>query len=287
MNLKIAILITCYNRVEKTKECLKHCFNSLSLIDNFDQDIFLLDDNSPDNTGEIIRKMYPRINVIYGNGKHFWSGGTRKLWELASTKKDYDYYVWLNDDSILFKNAFSVIYNDLKKKKSSIIVGTFVSSNESLPELTYGGRDKHLSLLTPSGIPQECSFINGNFVFVPKEVSKKIGFLNKMFTHNYGDTDYGLRAIKKNFKVFIASEVVGTCNKNELELWRRPNTRFFSRIKSLYKSKNFIANEVLYFQLAHFGLFALLKHFIGVFIIILSPKIYYKLSKINYNNKPK
>ena len=89
-------------------------------------------------------------------------------------------------------------------------------------------------------------------------------------------------AIKKKFKVFIASEVVGTCNKNELELWRRPNTRFFSRIKSIYKSKNFIANEVLYFQLAHFGLFALLKHFIGVFIIILSPKIYYKLSKINY-----
>ena len=31
--------------------------------------------------------MYPDINVIYGNGKYFWSGGTRKLWELASKKK--------------------------------------------------------------------------------------------------------------------------------------------------------------------------------------------------------
>ena len=79
MNLKIAILITCYNRVEKTKECLKHCFSSLSLIDSFDYDIFLLDDNSPDKTGEILKKMYPDINVIYGNGKYFWSGGTRKL----------------------------------------------------------------------------------------------------------------------------------------------------------------------------------------------------------------
>ena len=285
MKLKIAILITCYNRVEKTKECLKHCFNSLSLIDNFDQDIFLLDDNSPDNTGRIIRKMYPKINVIYGNGKYFWSGGTRKLWELASTKKDYDYYVWLNDDSILFKNAFSVIYKDLKEKSSSIIVGTFISSNENLQEITYGGRNKHLSLLKPSGEAQECSFINGNFVFVPKEVYNEIGFLNKMFTHNYGDVDYGLRAIKKNFKVFIASEIVGTCNKNELELWRKPNTRFFSRLKSLYNSKNFIASEVIYFQLVHFGLFALLKHLIGLFIIILSPKTYYKLSKIKYEHK--
>ena len=34
--------------------------------------------------------MYPNINVVYGNGKYFWSGGTRKLWESASTKKDYN-----------------------------------------------------------------------------------------------------------------------------------------------------------------------------------------------------
>jgi GT2 family glycosyltransferase len=268
--------------LETTIECLKHCFNSLSLIDRCDHDIFLLDDNSPDKSGEIIKKMYPSINVIYGNGKYFWSGGTRKLWEFASTKKDYDYYVWLNDDSILFKNAFSVIYNDLNDKKSSIILGTFISSNQNLNEITYGGRDKHLTLLKPSGEPQECSLINGNFVFIPKEVFKKVGFLSKMFTHNYGDTDYGLRAIKKNFKVFIASEVVGICNKNEIELWRRPNTRFFSRLKSFYKSKNFIITEVMYFQLIHFGFFAFLKHFIGVFLIIFSPKIYYKLSKFNF-----
>ena len=279
MKLKTAILITCYNRVETTKKCLKNCFDALSLIDNYDHDIFLLDDNSPDKTGEIIKNIYPNINVIYGDGKRFWSGGTRKLWELASTKKDYDYYVWLNDDSILFKNAFSIIYNDIEQKKSSIIVGTFISSNQNLNEITYGGRDKHLSLLRPLGEPQECSLINGNFVFIPKEVFKKVGFLSKIFTHNYGDTDYGLRAIKKKFKVFIASKVIGVCNKNELEFWRRPNTGFFSRLKSFHKSKNFIITEVMYFQLVHFGFFAFLKNLIGVLIIILSPKIYYKLSK--------
>ena len=62
MNLKIAILITCYNRLEKTKECLRHCFYSLSLIDNFDHDIFLLDDNSPDKTGEIINGFFKSFN---------------------------------------------------------------------------------------------------------------------------------------------------------------------------------------------------------------------------------
>jgi GT2 family glycosyltransferase len=193
--------------------------------------------------------------------------------------------VWLNDDSILYKNSFSVIYNDLLTKNSSIIIGTLISNNKNLQEITYGGRNKNLKLIEPSGEPQECSLINGNFVFIPREVFKKVGFLSKIFTHNYADVDYGLRAIKKKFKIFIASEVIGICNNNELEEWRRPNTSFFSRLKSIYKSKNFIANEVIYFQLVHFGLFKLVKHFIGIFIIILSPKIYYKLSKVNFKNK--
>jgi len=277
--LKTAILITCYNRVETTIECLKHCYDALSLIDYCDHDIFLLDDNSPDKTGEIIKKMYPLINVIYGNGNCFWSGGTRKLWEAASSNKDYDYYVWLNDDSILFKNAFSVIYNDLKVNRFSIILGTFISSVSNTNQITYGGRDDNLSLLIPNGIPQQCFLMNGNFVFIPKAIFKKVGFLNKVFTHNYGDIDYGLRTIKNNFKIYIASEVIGLCDKNELELWRKPNSRFLQRLKSLYESKNFIAHEVMYFQLIHYGFFAFLKHFIGVFIIICSPKIYYKLSK--------
>ena len=62
---------------------------------------------------------------------------------ISFQKKDYDYYVWLNDDSILFKNAFSIIYDDIKNKSSSIIVGSFMSSNQNLNELTYGGRDKN------------------------------------------------------------------------------------------------------------------------------------------------
>ena len=279
--METAILIACYNRVETTIECLKHCYKALSLIDHCDHDIFLLDDNSPDKTGEIIKKMYPSINVVYGNGKCFWSGGTRKLWEVASSKKDYDYYVWLNDDSILFENAFSIIYNDIKSKSLAVIIGTFISSDQNSKQLTYGGRNNNFELLIPNGEPQECRLMNGNFVFVPKKIFRKVGFLNKVFTHNYGDIDYGFRALKNNFKICIASEIVGICDKNELETWRKPNTKFISRLKSFYRSKNFITNEVIYFQFVHYGFLRLIKHFAGVLLIILFPKLYYKLSKLN------
>ena len=69
-----------------------------------------------------------------------------------------------------------------------------------------------------------------------------------MFTHNYGDTDYGLRAIKKKIKIFIASEVVGVCNKNDLELWRKPNTSFFARLKSFINQKTIILKKLCIFN---------------------------------------
>ena len=85
--LKSAILITCFNRVETTKECLKYCYKSFMNIEKYQHDIYLLDDNSNDKTGEIVKKSYPDINVIYGDGLFFWSKGTRKAWEYAYEKR--------------------------------------------------------------------------------------------------------------------------------------------------------------------------------------------------------
>lgn len=278
--MKIAILITCYNRVDKTKKCLEQCFKSVLSIKNYIHDFYLLDDDSPDKTGEIIKRLYPEINVSYGNGNFYWSKGTRKVWDIASKKNDYDYYIWLNDDVILRQNAFSIAYQDLSENPQSILVGTFKAKNKSKEIITYGGRNKKFELVTPNGKPQKCIFINGNFVIVPRVVFKKIGLINKFFTHNYGDTDYGLRALKNGFKIFISSSVLGICDKNKIETWKDPKASFSSRIKSFVLSKNFRILEVVYFQYCHFGILKLIKHLFGVFITIISPKTYSRLVKI-------
>ena len=251
---------------------------SISMVSDFNHDIFILDDNSPDNTGKIIKNLYPTVNLIYGNGNLFWSKGTRKVWEHASLKKDYDFYVWLNDDVILFEKAFSIIYNDLKKRPDSILIGVFSKSKSRIEEITYGGRDENLNLLIPNGDPQKCLWMNGNFVFIPKKIYNEVGLLSKAYTHNYGDVDYGLRAIKKGFDLNISSQIIGTCEVNKIEIWRNPKSRFLERIKSFRKTKNFRLVEVIYFQFNHFGILGLLKYLSGIFIILLYPKLYYSFS---------
>ena len=270
-------MITCH--VETTKECLKYCYKSFKNIDKYQHDIYLLDDNSNDKTGEIVKKSYPDINVIHGDGFFFWSKGTRKAWEYAYEKKDYDFYIWLNDDVKLFKNAFLTMYNDFSNSNLSIIVGTLKSSDINNEIITYGGRDKNFDLIIPSGKTQNCVMMNGNFVFIHKNIFDSVGFIDKTYTHNYGDIDYGLCAIKKGFQVKVSSKIIGICDVNKIEKWRDENFNFFKRVKSLVNSKNFRIKEVIYFQLKHFGVLKMLKHIMGIIFILLSPRLYKKLKK--------
>ena len=58
------------------------------------------------------------------------------------------------------------------------------------------------------------------FVFIHKNIFDSVGFIDKTYTHNYGDIDYGLCAIKKGFQVKVSSKIIGICDVNKIEKWR-------------------------------------------------------------------
>ena len=67
MNNKIAVLITCHNRREKTIACLQFLYNC-DLPENHELEVFLVDDGSIDGTGEAVKNNFQQVNVIEGNG---------------------------------------------------------------------------------------------------------------------------------------------------------------------------------------------------------------------------
>ena len=58
-SMSIAALITCHNRCEKTKRCLTSLLSVLPHID-----VYLVDDGSTDGTSEMVKTLFPRVNVI-------------------------------------------------------------------------------------------------------------------------------------------------------------------------------------------------------------------------------
>jgi glycosyltransferase involved in cell wall biosynthesis len=73
MNIKVAILLTCYNRKKTTCACIGHVLASANKA-VYNYDVFLLDDGSCDGTTAAVLSAYPQVNVTQGTGQLYWCG---------------------------------------------------------------------------------------------------------------------------------------------------------------------------------------------------------------------
>jgi GT2 family glycosyltransferase len=245
MAIRVAVLMTCFNRKNFTVNCVGLLKNQV--VDDLELDIFLVDDGSTDGTSLSVQEQFNDVNIIQGNGMLFWNGGMRLAWEKALTG-NYDFYLWVNDDSFIFVDSIKklIMTNDtLKNKKLSVgaILGSMV--DPITKKLTYGGRLKNSWLnplrmgpiIQPENEPVKCDFINGNLTLIPKETVDKIGILSPDFTHSMGDFDYGLRAIDNEMDCWVAPGIYGECKANSLEgSWRDktlPQAIRLNKLKSI------------------------------------------------------
>ena len=258
-NVRLAVLMTCYNRRELTLDCLRR----LQPQGNFD--VYLVDDGSSDNTSEAVKSHYPDVKVLQGDGSLFWGGGMRLAFGEA-LKNSYDYYVWLNDDTILEEDALHTL---LKTHQSlsdegyidSIVVGSIKDSETGV--LTYGGRvlsQKHFyhkfQAIEPSDKPEKCDTMQGNCVLIPRFVADKVGNIDGAFIHTMGDLDYGLRARKLGCTIWITPGYLGTCSQNSVAgSWVDTQISVFDRLKKVVHPKAFPIKPWTVFAKRHKGVF--------------------------------
>ncbi|AKG21132.1 glycosyltransferase family 2 protein [Calothrix sp. 336/3] len=221
---RLAVLMTCHNRRAKTLACLEALFRQETTF-NIQTQVYLVDDGSSDGTGDAIRHHYPQVKVLLGNGNLFWNRGMRLAFAEAM-KSNYDYYLWLNDDTLLYKNALETLFQASKKlihqgHRHSVVVGSTQDIKTGV--FTYGGMEKQswwhplkFRPIEPEEGIKPCLTMNGNCVLIPQEVAKAVGNLDASFSHSTGDVDYGLRVQKQGGNIWIASGYIGTCEYNPL-----------------------------------------------------------------------
>jgi GT2 family glycosyltransferase len=240
----IAILMTCHNRRETTLSCLAALYQQKN---NFD--VYLVDDGSTDGTTDAVTQQYPQVQTIQGDGNLFWGGGMRLAFAEAM-KNNYDYYLWLNDDTILESQTLSKllkIHNELvqENKANSIVVGSTQDLISGKP--TYGGAIKSkrwysnkFEFLEPNQKLQECDTMYGNCVLIPHSVAAKVGNIDPAFIHSLGDLDYGLRARKLGCSIWVTPGYVGTCSQNSVAgSWVDLDLSVIERLKKVLQVKNF------------------------------------------------
>ncbi len=273
----IAVLITCHNRKNKTLACLEALCSQYGMEVDFNIDVFLVDDGSSDGTSEAIRSKFPEVYIIKGDGNLYWNRGMHLAWKIAAAEKDFDYYLWLNDDTHLFLIA---IFDLLKiANKDSIIVGTTIS--EKSKKITYGGFHNG-SRLTPSNKIIHCDSFNGNIILIPKNVFHRIGNLDYHFSHALGDLDYGRRAIKHGVKILLGPSISGYCEYEwDTPRWHSYQLNLIKRFKLLYSPlSGCMPGELFYFDYQHNGFITAMWHLFSTHIRLIFPQLWSRKSII-------
>jgi len=270
--ITIAVLLTVFNRKEKTLKCLERLYAQLP-ISGYKVDVYLTNDGCTDGTPEAVRTQFSDVHVIDAEGDLFWNRGMFTAWAEAA-KTDYDFYLWLNDDTFLFDNAVETMLESSNRcGDEAVIVAAMRSKDKEVT--TYSGHKKGKKV-TPNGELQECETLNGNFVLVPRCVFKKVGNLDWTFRHAIGDIDYGYRVRRAGFKIYVAPVYLGICEDNpKLPAWARSEVPLRKRIKNLYSPLGYAEPlPFFHFERKNHGLFIALKHFVTIHVRVLFPGLW-------------
>ncbi|RYY08063.1 MAG: glycosyltransferase family 2 protein [Sphingobacteriaceae bacterium] len=258
--MTIAVLLTTFNRKEKTLACLQ-CIYQQQLPEDVLLDVFLTDDNSSDGTADAVKKQFPQVNIYHGNGSLFWAGGMRKTWQYAVNTQP-NFYLLLNDDTLLVDTAISTLLKcsiDTRRKndKAAICVGS-TADNET-GKISYGGKNlvdknswgKEVFVFSETDYV-DCDFANANILFVPAKIVGNIGILSTAFTHGLADYDYTLKAKKAGYGLVVAPGFLGTCIDDHGNNWKSANTTLKERLAYLKSPKGLAYHEFLGFIKEHF-----------------------------------
>jgi len=270
----IAILLACHNRKDKTIDCLNILYENKVPL-GFSFDVFIVDDGSTDGTTEAINKNFSEITIIKGNGNLFWNQGMRLAWSTAAQTKEFDFYLWLNDDTMLNKSALeTLVLTSNQMNDKAIIVGATHALNNT-QEVTYGGRSLKSGLLTPQSTAIPCDYFNGNIVWIPKEIYKTVGINDAAFHHALGDFDYGLRASKLGVKSYIAPGFLGECDVHEsLPAWCNPKKNLNQRWKAFRSPLGNNPEEFFVFEKRHKGIMKAVKHYFTNHLRVFIPSLW-------------
>jgi GT2 family glycosyltransferase len=252
--MNIAILLTCHNRRNKTSKCLRSLRSQVGLpAEEFGLSVFLVDDGCTDGTADAALKIWPEATIVTGDGSLFWCGGMRKAWEAAAVTNP-DYYLLVNDDTVLFPKAIISLMAICPTPESrSIAVGA--TRDPDTGEWTYGGLEANTSFVENAELPRRCRTMNANCVLVPRAVFAEIGMFSSVYRHAMGDMDYGFAASNRGIPVLEASAFVGECKCNSLAgTWRDKSLPRRKRFTILLSPKGLPPKEWLHYCWRNHGI---------------------------------
>jgi GT2 family glycosyltransferase len=279
---KIAIILTSFNRKNKTVSCIKTIMEqAITGNTNIDIELFLCDDCSSDGTKEAIRELFPYVHIVDGTGNLFWSKGMGCAMSEAKKSKP-DFYFMVNDDVEFFNNMFSLMIEKYIYERDGLFAVVGSTMDKSTGCITYGGQKwngKYVhdtyEWVLPKKLEQTCHLANWNCFLIPRRLYDIVGDIDDYYEHSYADYDYSWRMLKKGYKIYVAADYVGICSSNSIvNTWDDKGLSVLKKLKASQKKTGLPIKSRWHYCCKFFGVWAVYRFLRPYFHIVKSGLIY-------------
>lgn len=222
--MELSVVIVSYN----VKEFLRQCLLSAKLAsEKIDYEIFVVDNNSKDGSGDMVKNEFPDVNLILNKFNSGFSAANNQ----AIKKSGGQFVLLLNPDTVVEKDTFLRCIKFMNDHPDAGAIGIRMINGEGrfLPESkralptpgiaffkTFG-----LSYLFPESwflnryyLPHIDSLetsitevISGAFMFIRREALNKSGLLDEEFFMYGEDIDLSYRLLQTGYKNYYFPEI--------------------------------------------------------------------------------
>lgn len=228
--MKVVISILHFNNDKDTIDCL----NSILEQDlpSIEIKTYVLD-NGSEKTFEVDVDKYKKIGLVVSRSRinTGFTGGHNLIYEKVQDY-EFDYFLILNNDSMLEKDAISELVKSIHKEKIGAVVPKIYFTkgrefhkdryrqSETGRVLWYAGGaiDWNNVMSRHIGVDEvdagqfdregEIDFATGACLLMKKEMLKKIGLFDEKYFLYYEDADLSVRMIKSGYKILYQPRAI-------------------------------------------------------------------------------
>ncbi len=223
MGAKIAAIVPCRNRKEKTLRFLQQIYRqTYCKIDGLD--IVVVDADSTDGTPEAVSQCYPAAILLRVSAADYWSATTNAGVRFALTN-GYDYILTINDDSMTATDHVQILVETAQQHNAKILgsridyltqpgmvwaMGTTVIwgprvlklNEHNVPEESLPDAWQKNPVISVDAMP-------GNGVLIHRSVFEEIGlYHDRKLPHYHADSEFVMRAKRHGIQAFVTGRTI-------------------------------------------------------------------------------
>lgn len=202
--MRVLTIIVSYNFEKWIDRCLGSLLAAGQLADTI-----VIDNHSTDNTVEIIRQKYPKLQLIV-NEQNLGFGQANNIGLKLAIQRKYEGAFLLNQDAWVEANTIQTLYETSQRHPCFGILSPvhLTGSGDKIEHgfAVYSKIQKREQLHRGEDVV-EIPFINAAFWYIPTSVLRAIGGFSPLFYHYGEDKDYANRLVHAGYKIGYSPDV--------------------------------------------------------------------------------